>query len=230
MVVSKTKPYKTKSKGKKCNQKEIVYKTLLNRRVDGTTLRNQVQSTSPIYFYNLLTGIAKGTDKGDRINNEIILTGFKFIRHCHNGSNLQALKIRTIIAVTRNPNQDIHEDLFAPCSNSTTPRDYDLSGTATDRHLYYLYPLNTQKFSQIFYDKVHDIPIDDVTITGTNQNIVDIKAFVKLPNIKCRFNNSGTATESVYPNIRMYHFFVDKNGTPSNTCNVDEDYYTYFLS
>lgn len=230
MVVSTVQPYRRRRKGKKWNQKEIVYKTLVNRRVDGTELRGQTQSTSPIYYYNLLTGIAQGTDKGDRINNEIILTGFKFIQSMQNPSTLKPLKVRTILAAARNPNQTITEDFFAPCSSTTTPRDYDATAASTDRHLYHLYPLNMQKFAKVYYDKVHDIPLLDSTVTGTDQNILEIKEFVKLPNIKCRFNNSGTATESVYPNIRLYHFFSEKLGGITQTCNVDADYYTYFMS
>jgi hypothetical protein len=217
------------------NSKYVTKKQLLNvagkgtKRVHGNQLTGQTKTASAIHQYDIAATIPKGVDAGDRSSDKIWLTGFRYNITLTNTSTLTAKYFRLMVVKLSNPNQAINAQFFEACGTTNSPQDYDLS-SGLPRPLYHTWGLNKQKFPAIYHNKWRAIPIADNTITGKDQNVVHLSGFVKLPNIPINYNNSGTLSESHYPQLKLLYFINDKNGTTTASLEKDSQYFTYFKS
>jgi hypothetical protein len=199
------------------------------QRVHGFQLLGQTKTAAVVHQYDIGQSIAKGVDAGDRSSDKIWLTGFRYNITLTNTSSLTAKFFRLAVVKVSNPNQSINAQFFEACGATNSPQDYDVSA-GLPRPLYHTWSLNKQKFNAIYHNKWRAIPIADNTITGKDQNVVHLSGFVKLPNIPVNYNNSGTASESLYPQLRLVYFLNDKNGTTTASLEKDSQYFTYFKS
>ena len=213
----------------------VTKKQLLNmtgkgtQRVHGLQYTGQTKTAASIHSYDIAQSIPKGVDAGDRTSDKIWLTGFRYNFMITNTSTLTAKYFRLMVVKLANPNQALDTAFFESCGTPNDPQDYDLT-SGLPRPLYHTWRVNKQKFPVVYHDKWRSIPISDNTITGRDQNCVNIQGYIKLPNIPVNYNNSGVSSESHYPQLKLIYFINDKNGTTTASVEKDSQYFTYFKS
>lgn len=184
-----------------------------NRRHNNYQIDNLYTTTS-IYSKILGNGINKGPDLGERQGDHINAIRWNMKFKFENTDAFFSMKMRIVVAEINRPTENVTAELFAPQGSTNTPIDFDgTAGTVAARKLYDILPLNPDKFSKIYYDKVIDLAIDgSETSTGYMKNFRTHNISIPFGGKRISYTTNAAVDNAIYPQVKMFWFVVHNNG------------------
>lgn len=160
--------------------------------------------------YQLGANIVKGTNRGNRKGDNIMITGVKVTMTVYNPSTnaLAGARGRLILATSKRTGELPNVNMWEGATSANNPRDYQTSATVSYPEQLVRALYRTKYITH--YDRIIDAPF---TGTGTtNSKLVPVKFYVPMK-IRMTFKDGTDAKSDVMPNMWfMYHFERDDAG------------------
>lgn len=203
----------------------FVTKRQLNKALIGGTRKyhtyalDNTYGTTGVSSKILGASISKGPDQGERQGDQINMLRWNVRFRFENTSAFFSVKIRVVCAEINRPTENLTSELFAPQGSDNTPVSFNGSaGTQAERKLYHILPLNPDKFSKIYYDKVFDMAIDgSETAIGYNKNYKEFSLTIPFGRKKISYTTNVDNDLAIFPQVKLFWFVVHPTGADDST-------------
>lgn len=201
---------KTKKSSAVAKQGYRRYAQIQPRRINNIGIRTaqlQLDDVLSATFYTYILGanIVKGTDRGQRVGDQIF---FKYLTVNFFVENEQVntrVKMRMALLETLRPGENTNINLFETWSDVNNPRDWQANDP-----LSLIEPFNRMKY-RVHFDKVYTLGTNSGNDGYKNTRLV--KEFIKV-NRMMDLNTEGNLNDKVIPRLTLVHWFVNDDGTP----------------
>lgn len=200
-------------------------KVYLGKYKDMHTSTTTTLNVGTMKEFKLGENIAKGTDEGDRLGQDIRMKHTYLEAYFSNPNTdlTDTCRIRLICVQNKRVGSLFTANLFEPVAATNSPVDYNAFG----KTIQLINKINLNKFN-VYYDKVIQCPIAGYGWGHAKDALV--KANVTL-NKKFTYNDEVSADDKIYPDMQWMFFIESDNNnasltTPINVTYIVHEYFT----